>query len=87
MQESAKKAITEIIQSQSKILGNLVAIQGANTIKGLQVSQNGDIIQIPDDAIDTLQKLTAWYVTLGGDVVKKPIDTIISKYNISLDLT
>jgi len=72
--------ISEIIARQSIILGPDIAILKARSVNGLQVSDDGKVINIEGEGNVVLQQLVNAYVELSGMIVKNAMSSIFEKY-------
>ena len=75
-----KKLLTQIVKKEMVILGPSIAVYKARKVKGLTVSNNGNVIH----AIGNYQKLTTdlinQYTKLSNNLVAKPLQKILSNY-------
>lgn len=72
--------MTEIVQKQSVILGQDIAILKARSVPSLVVSGNGEVQDVKGDMDEALQMLINEYVELSGLIVKNALGSIFSKY-------
>jgi hypothetical protein len=81
------KLITEIVKKQVDILGPDIAINKANKVAGLSVSDTGEVKSISGDPQAILQNLVNEYISLSGEIVKNILGPVFAKYpNIKLNL-
>lgn len=78
--EEYKRLMGEIIARQSVILGPEIAIMRARGVKGLSVTDNGDVSDIEGEPKDALQHLIDQYVELSGQIVRATLGSIFQKY-------
>ncbi|MCK5095741.1 MAG: hypothetical protein KAR24_00070 [Candidatus Pacebacteria bacterium] len=78
--EEYKRLMTEIISKQAVILGPEIAIMRARGVKGLTITDEGQVITIENDPKETLQHLIDQYVELSGQIVKATLGSIFKKY-------
>ena len=71
---------SEIIAKQAVILGPDIAILKARSVGGLEVSDDGKVIDIKGDPKTVLQELVNTYVELSGMIVKNALGSIFEKY-------
>lgn len=72
--------LTEIIQKQVAILGPAIAVMKAKNIPGLEVKDDGTVINIEGDAQEIVKKLVDQYVDLSGQIVKNALSSVFAKY-------
>lgn len=75
-----KRLMGEIISKQSVILGPEIAIMRARGVKGLAISDAGEVEDIAGDPKETLQHLIDQYVELSGQIVRATLGSIFQKY-------
>jgi len=78
--EQYQELMTEIIAKQAIILGPQIAILKARNVANLVINNEGKVIDIKGDFIETLQKLVDEYVDLSGLIVKNALSSIFVKY-------
>ena len=72
--------MTEIISKQSVILGPEIAIMRARGVKGLMVTDRGEVADIEGEHKEALQRLIDQYVELSGQIVKATLGSLFQKY-------
>lgn len=72
--------ISEIIARQSIILGPDIAVLKARSVPGLEVNDEGKVIDIKGDGNTVMQQLVNTYVELSGMIVKNALGSIFEKY-------
>ena len=78
--EQFTSLLSEIIKKQVVILGPQIAVLKARNIIGLEVAEDGTVTKIEGDPMVLLQKLIDEYVALSGEIVKKAMEPLLSKY-------
>ncbi|MFH1427165.1 MAG: hypothetical protein ABIG60_01385 [Patescibacteria group bacterium] len=78
--EQYKTMLSEIIAKQAIILGPDMAVLKARSVQGLEVSNDGKVINYSGDPKDIVQKLVDKYVELSGQIIKNALGSIFSKY-------
>jgi hypothetical protein len=78
--EDYKLMMGEIIARQSVILGPEMAIMRARGVKGLTVTELGEVSDIEGEPKDALQHLIDQYVELSGQIVRATLGSIFQKY-------
>ncbi len=72
--------ISEIIAKQSVVLGPSMALMRARKVPGLQISDDGKVLDIKGEGRDALQNLIKTYTDLSGAMVKNYLSSIFGKY-------
>lgn len=72
--------ISEIIAKQSIILGPDIAILKARSVVGLEIGNDGKVVDIKGEGKTILQQLVNAYVELSGMIVKNALGSIFEKY-------
>ena len=75
-----KSLLTEVIAKQVIILGPDIAVLKARSVPGLEVSDNGAVVNITGDPAKVVQQLVDTYVELSGQIVKSALASIFTKY-------
>jgi len=75
-----KLIITEIIKKQAVILGPQIAVLKARGVSGLDVTDEGVVIDIEGEPQAALRALIDQYVELSGQIVKNALGSIFIKY-------
>jgi hypothetical protein len=78
--EEYRQLMTEIISKQAVILGPEIAIMRARGVKGIVVTDEGEVGKIEGDHKEALQHLIDQYVQLSGQIVKATLGSIFQKY-------
>jgi len=78
--EQYRGLITDIIKKQAVILGSEIAVLKARNVKGLEVSDDGQVVNISENPDDILQRLVNEYVSLSGQIVKNALGSVFEKY-------
>lgn len=78
--EQYKQLMTEVIQKQSVILGPQIALLKARNVQGISVDEQGKVIEIQGEPREILHKLVNEYVSLSGEIVRKAMEPLLSKY-------
>jgi len=78
--EQYREIITEIIKKQAVILGPQIAVLKARGVSGIEVTDEGDVIDITGDPHAALQALIDQYVELSGQIVRNALGSIFIKY-------
>jgi hypothetical protein len=83
MEENKKQYLSlmsEIIDTESVILGQEIAILKAKRVASLVLNNNGKVFDINGYGADAVQELINEYVELSGHVADKIIENIFKKY-------
>jgi hypothetical protein len=75
-----KEFVTDIITTQSVILGPTIAVLKAQNIEGLVVDGGGNVIDILSDPRIVVRELISAYVDLSGEIVKQALKSVFAKY-------
>ena len=78
--EQYKAVMTEIIAKQSIILGPDMATARAKKVSGLEINEQGVVVDITGDPSLALRQLIDTYVELSGQIVKNALGSIFTKY-------
>lgn len=78
--EQYKSLLSEVIAKQAIILGPEIAVLRARSVVGLNVSDDGKVMEITGDPADVLQRLIDSYVELSGQIVKSALASVFTKY-------
>lgn len=78
--EQYKKLLSEIIAKQAVILGPQIAVIKARNVPVLEVSDEGEVLDIKGDPQEAVEKLIDVYVELSGMIVKNALGSIFAKY-------
>jgi hypothetical protein len=80
--EAAQKIVKAIVREQEGIIGPL-ALDQANTVSGLKISNNGDSIEIQGNVEEVISQLVRTYESLFGEVsvdaCKESVKRILSE--------
>lgn len=75
-----KEFVTDIISTQSIILGPTIAVLKAQNIEGLVVDGAGNVIEISSDPVIVVHELVGAYVDLSGEIVRQALKSVFAKY-------
>ncbi len=78
--EEYKKMLTDLIQKQMVVLGPNIALDKARKIPGLQLQDDGTVIDITGDAQMVLKGVANEYMTLSGQIAQMTLNTLLEKY-------
>ena len=78
--ETYKALLSEIIAKQIVILGPDMAVMRARSVSGLEVSDDGKVLNFSEEPSVVVQKLVDKYVELSGQIVKNALGSIFAKY-------
>ncbi len=79
-QDQYKSLLSEIIAKQAVILGPDIAVLRARSVTGLEVNDDGTVVNFSGDPSEVVQQLIDSYVQLSGQIVKNAMGSIFSKY-------
>lgn len=77
-QQDYKGLFTQLIQKQILILGPDITIAKVKGVAGIDVDQQGNVINIMGDPQTVLQNLINQFVELSGLIVKKTMESILT---------
>lgn len=72
--------LSEIIDKQTVILGPDISVLRARSVIGIQVSNEGKVIDYTGDPQVLIQKLIDSYVELSGMIVKNALSSVFARY-------
>lgn len=75
--EEYKKLLTEVIKKQIVILGPDITLAKARNVAGLEVADDGTILNITGNPQEIVQKLIDQFVQLSGLIVKKTMEPLL----------
>ncbi len=75
-----KSLLSEIIAKQAVILGSDIAILKARSVPGLEVANDGSVLNIKGDPKGIVERLVEEYVDLSGQIVKSALGSVFAKY-------
>lgn len=75
-----KEFVTDIITTQSVILGPTIAVLRAQSVTGLVVREDGVVLDIISDPERVVHELVGAYVDISGDIVKQTLKSVFAKY-------
>lgn len=78
--EEYKKMLTDLIQKQMVVLGPNIALDKARKIAGVQVSDNGTVLDISGDPQLVLKGVANEYMVLSGQIAQMTLNTLLEKY-------
>lgn len=78
--EDYKNLISEIIRKQIDVLGADIAVQKANCVQGLKITDQGEVLDIKGDPAEILRRLVDEYISLSGEIVKNILNPVFAKY-------
>ena len=77
--EVDKNTIKELIQRQMAILGLEMTLARVRRVPGIQIDASGHVTGLQGDSQVILTDLTNQFIELSGLIVKKTMETILSK--------
>lgn len=78
--EEYKKMLTDLIQKQMVVLGPNIALDKARKIAGLQVTDDGTVLDVDGDPQMVLKGVANEYMTLSGQIAQMTLNTLLEKY-------
>jgi len=75
-----KKLFTELIKKQMIILGPDITMAKVKNVEGIQVNEQGEVVNVQGDPQAVLQSLINQFVELSGMIVKKTMESILTTY-------
>ena len=78
--ETYKQLLSEIIGKQIVILGPDMAVMRARSVPGLEVNDEGKVLNFTEEPSVVVEKLVDRYVELSGQIVKNALVSIFAKY-------
>jgi hypothetical protein len=75
-----KKLLTEVIQKQMVVLGPSITLTKARNVKGLTVSDQGEVLNLEGDPKVLIQDLINQFVQLSNLIVEKTMEPLL-KHN------
>ncbi len=75
-----KEMLTEFIKKQMVILGPNVALGTAKKVAGLQVSDDGSVVEISGDQGLMLKAVKNAYINLAGEISQITFQKVLEKY-------
>lgn len=79
-QDDYKKLMSELIKKQIVILGPDISLAKARGVSGLEVADDGTVINLVGDPKTVLQQLIDQFVSLSGLIVKKTMEPLLANY-------
>lgn len=81
---SYENLIEEMISVQSTVLGTQ-AVELAKSVRGLQVDDDGSVLDVTDDPVTVVDDLVAAYANSLGDAARVKLTEVAQEYD-DLDL-
>jgi hypothetical protein len=78
--EEYKKMLTDLIQKQMVVLGPNIALDKARKIVGLQVTDDGTVLDMDGDPQMVLKGVANEYMILSGQIAQMTLNTLLEKY-------
>lgn len=75
-----KQFISEVIVTQSNIVGVSIAVLRARLVEGLVVDEKGNVVDITGDPNVIVTDLIASYSKISGELGKRTMKPILDKY-------
>lgn len=78
--EEYKKMLTDLVQKQMVVLGPNIALDKARKIYGLEVGDDGTVLEIKGDPQMILKAVANEYMALSGQIAQMTLNTLVEKY-------
>ncbi len=78
MQQDYKNLLTEVIKKQILILGPQIVVAKVRSVSGIQVDDNGVVLEVTGDPQKIIQDLINQFVSLSGEIVKKTMEPLLT---------
>lgn len=72
--------LSELIKKQIVMLGPSVALGKARKVAGLEVDNEGNVMNIKGDPQKVLKSLAQSYMEISAQIAQNTIDALLSKY-------
>ena len=79
-QTDYKKMLTDLIQKQMVVLGPNIALDKAKKVQGLQVSDDGTVLDMDGDPQMVLKGVANEYMALSGQIAQMTLNSLLEKY-------
>ncbi len=79
-QTEYKKMLTDLIQKQMVVLGPNIALDKAKKVQGLQVSDDGTVLDMDGDPQMVLKGVANEYMALSGQIAQMTLNSLLEKY-------
>jgi len=79
-QDEYKRLLTEFIHKQMMILGPKIAVDRAQKIPGMSVSDEGIVLSINGNVRMVLKNLVGEYGILAGQIAQKSLDDLLQRF-------
>ena len=80
MPEDQKQILSDLIQKQMLVLGPNIALDTARKVAGLEVGDNGGVVEILGDFTLVLKSLVHEYEALSEEVARQTLEWLAKKY-------
>lgn len=78
--EEYKNMLSELIKKQVVMLGPSVALGKAKKVAGLEVDEQGNVINITKDPKQVLKDLANEYMEISSQIAQNTIEALLNKY-------
>lgn len=79
-QNEYKKMLTDLIKKQMVVLGPNIALDKARKVVGVQVADDGTVLDMDGDPAMVLKGVANEYMTLSGQIAQMTLNSLLEKY-------